>query len=1133
MSVRIITGNIGSGKTEFCIDEIEKKHNAMPTHRCIMLVPSHYSHETEKMIIDRFGGSGINNIEVTSFEKLAKELLKGTEKRLAPPGKQVLICRAVEECVKELNKRHEEFDSRLVLSVSKDGFLDVAQSLISEMHRYTVTGEQIREKIIDEPDGILKQKLTIASMISDNYNRFLSDTNYIDSDEDLVRLAEKIGGYFSDNTSIWIDKFDEFLPQQMQVVTALIDSGADITITFNTSDEYENTYYGTVSAIEKIKNHCPVSFTRLDGGMNHIKSDDLKFLFSTWFGRETYDLPVHNAEVFEARDSYTEIEHIAGRILDFVREEKYRFRDISLICGNFESYSHIIKAVFDEYEIPYYSDESFSIADHPIAMQILSLFDVIENNWDYASVFEYLRAGFIYLKSEGKSGRVKYNRIPLDDIDKLENHVLKFGIRGRNMWNTVWNKGQENIIDTAFGRTSDKDTDEISSLDCLRKAISEPIEIYSTSTKQAKTAKDFCCALYEFLENINLYAGLKSELLAMAMNNATSDAQRFGQIWNLILDILDQINTAIGEHEITQAEFFTYMRAAMTQCSIRTIPSGVDRVYVGTVEKNQAINSAVIFAAGAVSGTFPSETAIEGFLSNADRERLCEMDIVLSPTTSKKNEKQYNNVYKTLSSVTDKLCISYPVQTPDGKTCRPSRTVLDICSKLTQIRIYNDISLSDEEIKQMYISTPKATLHKMLINNKRHPLWSHVNAWFTEHKEWKNQLLTISKARRDFSFREISLNPKLSADLYKGQIMYSATRLNSYAECPFRYFLQYGLKARERDEWELNAADTGSYAHEVIRRFCERIDSDENLSWAQIDDITCTEIVDEIVNETISHLDSDDLKEKERTKSIFMRMGKTVKEAAKAVRESVVSGEFLPLAYEKDINISFTENVGIKGTIDRLDVCRHDGINEYRIIDYKTGSKDFKVADIYNRCDMQPVIYALVLRMLDDKAKISGMYYSKVRNDFASIKSNSKQSTALTQLRKNTELTGATFVDTDKDGNIEPQSADRIETEFTRINSPMIFKKGVVQLGGNVRTHKCGERLMETVRDNVINMDREIRGGNIEIAPLNNGGGFNDGISSCKYCPYSPACKFDEDIRTQREINEHDSEIWAMLEGDE
>ena len=348
MSVRIITGNIGSGKTEFCIDEIGRKRISSPSQKCVMLVPSYYSHETEKMIIDRFGGSGINNIEVTSFEKLAKELLKGTEKRLAPPGKQVLICRAVEMCINELKKRHEDFDSRLVHSVSKEGFLDVAHSLISEMHRYIVSGEDIRKKISNEPDGILKQKLEIASIISDNYDSLLAHTHYIDSDEDLIRLAEKIGGYFSDNTCIWIDKFDEFLPQQMQVLKSLIDSGADISITFNTCDEYENTYYGTVSAIEKIKNYCSVEFIRLDGKMNHVKSNDLKFLFSTWFDRDTYQPPVHNAEVFEARDSYTEIEHIAGRILDFVREEKYRFRDISLICGNLESYNHIIKAVFDE-----------------------------------------------------------------------------------------------------------------------------------------------------------------------------------------------------------------------------------------------------------------------------------------------------------------------------------------------------------------------------------------------------------------------------------------------------------------------------------------------------------------------------------------------------------------------------------------------------------------------------------------------------------------------------------------------------------------------------------------------------------------------------------------------------------------
>ena len=1136
MAVKIITGNIGSGKTEYCLREIKEKHSLNPNRRCVMLVPSHYSHETEKMIIDKFGGTGLNNIEVTSFEKLARELLSGIEKRLAAPGKQVLICRAVEMCLDELEEKRSEFDSRLILAVSKSGFLDVAQSLISEFRRYVVTSSEIRRKTENEPDGILKQKMKIAAMISDNYDKLLGETEYVDSDEDLMRLSAVIGGSFGTDTSIWIDKFDEFLPQQMQVVTALIDSGADITVAFNTCDDAGDTYYGTLAAIEKIRDYCGAEIVRLPGSMQHLENaPDLKFLFSTWFDRSVYQPPVHNAEVFEGRDAYTEIEHIACRILDFVREDKYRFRDISVICGNTDSYTHIIEAVFDEYDIPYYSDIHLSIADHPIAMQILSLFDVIENNWDYASVFEYLRAGFVYLKQTGTDNKTKYRRIPSDDIDKLENYVLKYGIRGKSTWCRTWDEDRKNIVDTAFGREESGIKKDNSEIEGIRKSVTEPIEKYCQRVKTAVTVTDYCCALYEFLEDINLYPGLKAELLGMAVNRATADAQRFGQIWNLILDILDQINTALGSSKVTQEQFFSYMRAAMTKCTLRTIPSGVDRVFIGSVEKNKAVNSPIIFMAGAVMGTFPSETAIEGFLSNADREKLNQMDIKLAPVTEKKNLKQYNYVYKSLSAVTDKLCISYPLQTTDGKGCRPSRTVLDICGKLPQIRIYDDISVKAGEEKQMYVSSPKATMHKLLIHPKNHPLWTHVNAWFEENEQWRGMLYETDKVCRDFSDRIIKLDEKLASKLYRGQIMYSATRLNAYAQCPFGYFLQYGLRARERDKWEISAADVGSYAHELIRRFCEAVDNSEDFDWNSIDDNTIGEIIDEIVKKTIEQTDSDGIREKERTQSIFIRMGKTVKEAAKTVKKSIVSGEFEPFAYEKEVKVAFSDNVGIQGKIDRLDICRRDGINEYRIIDYKTGKQDFSVSEVYNRYDMQPVIYAAVMRMLDDKSMISGMYYSKVRNDYATLKSGGRIATAASHLKANTELSGVTFADTDENGDITPESADRIESEFAREEDPLIFKKGV-QTGGNIRSREAGERLIEKVCGNVMDMDREIRNGSIDISPLDHKTSQvsqKDAASSCKYCDYKEVCKFDEAICRVRKIKESDNEVWQLLENDE
>ena len=701
MAVKIVLGRIGSGKTRYVINDIKKTRETHPYRRCVVLVPSFYSHETEKLITDTFGGTGLNGIEVTSFEKLARALLKGNENKLAAPGKHAVMTRAVRLALDALSDCRGEFDGRLLAAAARRGFAEVAASLISELHRYMVTPDDLRQRAEEMEPCTLRQKLLLTAMIAEKYEDILRGADYIDSDDDLLRLSRVASGSFGTDVSLWLDKFDELLPQQLEVLKAMITGGADVTVTFNHNDE--NTYYGTLSAIRAIEDFTEAETVTLDGAMRHIKNaPDLTHLFSHWFDGAVYDGAVNNAEVFEARDAYTEIEHTACRILDLVREDGYRFRDIAVICGDPDSYSHIIEAVFDEYGIPVYSDERYTIAAHPIAMQILSLFDIIDNGWDYLSMFTYLRAGFIYTRQDGK-----YKRIAPADIDGLENLVLKRGIRGRSVWCRPWTDAGRTIIGEAFDEDKKREACP-ESTEALRAAICAPLEKYADAAKAAKTVTDHCVALYGFLEDIHLYAGLKNELLSMAFNRATAEAQRFGQIWNLILDVLDQINTALGTTEATADEFAGYLRAAIGQCTISTIPSGVDRVFIGSVEKNRSEHTRVIFAIGAVSGTFPSEQTTEGFLSNADRGQLADMELRLAPVTGLKTEKGYNNVYKTLAAATDRLCISYPAQTPDGQGCRPSQTAISIMSLLPEIPVKDDITEDSADPGAMYISSPRA-----------------------------------------------------------------------------------------------------------------------------------------------------------------------------------------------------------------------------------------------------------------------------------------------------------------------------------------------------------------------------------------------------------------------------------------
>ncbi|MBQ3124054.1 MAG: exodeoxyribonuclease V subunit gamma [Clostridia bacterium] len=1124
MAVKIITGSIGSGKTRYCIDEISKVHKSDPSRRCIMLVPSHYSHETEHMLITEFGGTGLNNIECTSFEKMARELISDTSKRLGASGKHVLICRAITLTLKTAQKDTDKLDRRLIRAVSKRGFIDVAASLISELHRYNVTPETVLAYSQSTENPLLSQKLHLLSLIAENYEKLLESTDYTDCDDDLSRLAKVIGNSITNNDSIWLDKFDEFLPQQLEVVKALIMSGADITITFNTCRNSDDTYYATKKAIEDIRNFTAIEMIHLDGEMSHVNAPDLRFLFESWFDRDVYSGKCENIEIFAARDAYTETEHVASKILDLVREDKYRFYNMGILCPN--GYSHIIEAVFDEYDIPYYTDERIAISEYPIAMQILSLFDIIEHNWNYDSMFEYLRAGFVYTKTRTESGKTKFSRLNPDDIDLLENYVLRYGIEYKNAWCRSWLTNSRGIIDTAFEKDS-TNTEASQKLDDLRATVIAPIINYSEAVKASETVSDYCRALFAFLEDINLYQGLKNELLSMAINNATADAQRFGQIWNLILDVLDQVNTALGDEEATHEEFAQYIISAMEQCQIRTVPSGIDRVFIGNTDMNRAIPTPVVFAMGAVSGTFPQLNASEGFLSNADRITLSENNLRLAPTTVKKAEKQYNTVYKLLSATTDKLYISYPSMTADGASNLPSQLVTDIKDKFCDLHVIDDILAEDSDI--LHISSPKPTLHKFLINPSEHPLWSHVDAWFNEHEEWRNRLFSVKKAKRNFSYRKIELNEDIAQDLYSNKNRYSATRLNSYANCPFSHFLRYGLDAREREEYDIKPTDTGTYAHEIIRRFCTRIDEDENLSWHSMDDEKCTGLVSEIVADTLDKINASELRDKEMTADILSRMGETVTEAAKTVCRSINCGEFEIDSYEKEILVKLNDNIEIGGIIDRLDVCRLPDRNEYRIIDYKTGHKDFSVADIYHGLDMQPVIYALAMRILDDKATISGMYYSMVHNSFASIGVTSGEKSIDTALRKNTEYNGITFVGDDKNSPIPQEEIDRIESELSRADGSLFFtgKKNELGYSKSVKSRSEGEWLMGRVRDNIINADKDIRNGNIAITPLVRGGN-----SACTYCAYRQVCRFDESVISERCITDNDSDIWNKSEED-
>ncbi len=1152
MGVRIIRGAICSGKSGMCLDEIEKIHNEDPSARCIMIVPDHYSYETEKKFVERFGGVGLNNIEVLTLRRMAINFLSYEElDHLGGAGRQMLIHRAVTEACAELENT-EGIDMKLVTSMRRRGFLDVASSLISEMKHYLVTPELLSSRAEETADNrTLKNKLIALSAVYKKYEELVARSGMSDAEDDLYLLAKHIeeDAQFGNDTYIWVNRFDKFLPQQLRVLESLLKNGVNMTISVccpQAEDETERLLYvqteGTLAAVRRLAEQYGSDGELSAGkGLSHIQDKpDLYKLFRYWTEDFIDDKKPEHIELFQSRDAYGEVEHIACEITDLVRAGGYRYRDIAILCGDEEEYRHLIEAVFDEYDIPFFSDRRIILSDHPIAMQILSLFSLIEEDWSYDAAFRYLRAGFIY-RRETRGGRVVFTPLDQEETDELENFVLKYGIRGAKRWmgEEKWLRG-EDIINAAFGDgETEPEADE--TIDALRREVALPVAEFAKKTSGKKTAREFAAALLDYLGAINLYEGLKSDIAYFNKNGMLNEAEQFTKIWNLILDVLDQAVRALGGDKMKIEEFAEYINVGLSKCEIRTIPSGIDRVYVGSTERASHSNVRAMFIAGAKAGTFPTVAKAEGFLSDKDRGTLKDsLGVTLSPDSKRKIEEQYFKVYRAVCAVSEKLFLSYSVQTEDGTPLTASGMITDIYRKFPKMEPKDNL-VEDKSKDIMYISSPKATAHKMLVrlskrsSGAKHPLWDIVREWFEENPDRRSVLSLLDRADY-YNRRGVMLDSDIANMLYNGRIVYSASRINTFARCPFEYFLKYGLGARKREEWDVTPANMGSYAHRVINDFCLAVednaasDAEKIAAWRALTDERRTEIIDGIIEETCNNMLSSKIRDRERTAAIFRRMGRTVSSAAALVQKSLAAGSFAENGMECEFEIDITENVAVRGFIDRIDVCRReDGKTYMRIVDYKTGRTEFDVVNIANGYDMQMVIYALAAASLmkerGEEPDVTGIYYTGVKSRYRQLSPTVTEENVKKKNADDMYLDGVTFASYGKGG--RDSVLYSMDNDFFK-NGKSAFTKIKLDKDGNVNGIGDADEingLMSFAREELIEMDSRARGGDISLNPYNSGA--SGGV--CAYCDYGSVCRFDENRRVMRNKEGTAAEVWEKM----
>lgn len=1141
MSLRFIYGRSGSGKSNFCIDSIKKKVEEEVEYPLIYLVPEQFSFQSEKNILSTIGEKSNLNVTVISFKRMAFRVMNEvggiTNKRMDSSGKCMLISHIVNKLLEELTVFRR--------AATQQGFINTLSDSISEFKRYSITPQVLLKTAEDMKDGInLKDKLLDLSKIYGEFETLLHK-NYIDSDDDLTLLAEKLEeSKLFNNAEIWMDEFYSFTPQQYKIIEKLLKKSRRVNIAL-TSDYTDGKNYGTdifeftkgtedrileIARNNNIKLDKPVVLDKRPF-YRFKDSREMSFLEKNLFAfpYEKYKYKTSDIKLFRAQNTYSEIESTARDIIRMCRDEGYRYKDIAVITRNLENYETLIASIFAEHGIPYFIDEKRNIEGNLIVVLITSAIEIITKSWSYEAVFRYLKTGL--------------TNVDIEDVDILENYVLAAGIKGKKKWidEENWNYRPDSL----FGKDqiSIEEEELLNRINSIKKVVIAPLKKLHKSTRGKKNGEEICRIVFDFLSEINTSEKVENLIEAFKQSKRQTLANEYSQIWNIIIDLLDQTVEVMGDMPLNLDEFVKIMSIGFREHKMGLIPPSLDQVLVGSVERLKSHNICILYLVGVNDGVFPSVNNEEGILNDMERELLKNRGVELARNTRAAAFEEQFLVYTTLTIPGKYLRISYPMADYEGKSLRPSIIVSRLKNIYPNITEESDLVFSESDEDRLKLIDAKLPtfnhliyiLRKRLDENNDAMIWRDVYKWFSTHEYWRE------KCNRAFSGAAYTnqtelINSEKVRKLYGDNMHINVSRMEKYAQCPFAYYVQYGLNARERKIFKLTYPDIGTFMHKVIDEFSEEIKT-KQLSWDNIQAKWCEENISNIVDDNINKSNSFILNSSPRYRYFTERLKRVLIKTAIVMTKHIKRSGFKPIGYEMDfsekgayppimVQLPSGEEIKLIGRIDRIDMLVKEGETYIRIIDYKSGNKLFRLSDVYYGLQVQLLLYLDAILAEEgkdfDKKPIPGaILYFKI--DDPLIKSS-----------KDLE-----------DGELEKEIMKKFKMKGLLIDDPKIIKEMDREMEGNsfiipARINKDGslgkseaasreqfELLRNHVKNVVAKNCENMLKGDISINPCK-----NKDSAPCDFCMYSSICTFDVSLEdnTYRFIyDKSDEEVWNLI----
>lgn len=1022
----------------------------------ILMVPELISHETERKLCETAGDTASRYAEVLSFTRLARRVSdtmgSAAQECLDNGGRVVAMAAAA----RQLSSRLKAYAA----VETKPEFLTELIDGVDEFKRCCITPQDLEHASMST-EGSLAQKLEELALLMQGYDALCARGKRDPRDQMTWLLEQLEDGTFGEEHVFYIDGFPDFTRQNLAIIAHLIRVSPCVTVSLNCDciDSRLLSFEKAGSTAQQIY-QCAIR-AGVEVNVTVIPEKNRKMLplrEKLYQGAITKGAAREVLQTFHADSAYQECLAAAVRIRELVKSG-CRYRDIGLVCTDMNVYQPLAELVFHRFQIPLYQSGTEEILQKSVITTVLTALDAALSGFEQRNTLRYLRSALSPLTP--------------DECDYVENYAVIWGIRGQK-WTEAWC----NHPDGLSGVWDDGAKDQLNRLNAARQQAIEPLATLKRDFRKAKDLRGQVTALYTFLEDIQLETRLMNLAEEMDQAGDNRSAQILNQLWEILLSALEQMYDVLGETFWDPEHFTRLLRLLLSQYDVGTIPPVLDAVHIGPVTAMRCNQQKHLILLGAEEGKLPGYSGSSGVLTDQERVALRALGVPLTGGAMEGIQAEFAEIY--------------------GVFCGATETVSVYYSGEQQSFVFRRLSELSGGVKNVDNGLLRSQADELEIA-------ACLSVWGAAHEAEQLGLLDQYRdicARKDYALG--SLRRETIQEIYGKTLNLSASQIDRQAECRLSYFLKYGLRARERKEAEVDPAEFGTYVHAVLENTAKCIQSMGGFHKVSLEDTLeiAHRFSEEYARQRFSQIES------ERLTYLFRR---NVRELDMVVRElwsELKDSEFEPVGFEVNFGggdglppISLPNNkmnAILRGFIDRVDIWKSAGSSYYRVVDYKTGRKDFDYCDVFNGVGLQMLLYLFALRksgteMLGEHPVAAGVQYFPARAPYLSAEGSLDDADAEKERRAQWKRRGLLLEDTAVLQAMEPgESPQRMCYSVRKDGS----------LSGDLADREQLKLLEKYVFHVLSEMIEDIASGNVEPNPYTRGTVHN----ACNYCPYGSIC---------------------------